>query len=122
MYESVCVFKCNQHRWIISSGSQELMIKLKPRKPRQKERERESRGGREVCVILSMLFVLTSCSLLPDRKDRSERPAAFNKTERKTSRGEDLNPAEENQIRGFITTVRLNSALWMFSLFYPLYF
>ena len=34
---------------------------------RERERER-AEGGREVCVILSMLFVLTSCSLLPDRK------------------------------------------------------
>lgn len=66
------------------------MITLKPRKSKA-----EAEGGREVCVILSMLFVLTSCSLLPDRKDRSERPA-FNKNERKTSRGAALNTAEEN--------------------------
>lgn len=73
------------------------MIKLKPRK-RKAERERKRREGgteRERCVILSMLFVLTSCSLLPDRKDRSERPA-FKKNERKTSGGEALNTAEEN--------------------------
>lgn len=51
-----------------------------------------------VCVILSMLFVLTSCSLLPDRKDCSERPA-FNREEIQPSQGEAVNAAEEESIQ-----------------------
>lgn len=34
-----------------------------------------------MCVILSMLFVLTSCSLLPDSGDRSERQAFTHREE-----------------------------------------
>lgn len=68
-----------------------------------------------MCVILSMLFVLTSCSLLPDRKDRSERPA-FNKNA--TSGGE----AEENstQPRNHYSTQTLPGDPCY--LFYPLVF
>ena len=41
MHESVCVFKCNYHSKIVSSGSQELMIRLEKSREQRVQREEE---------------------------------------------------------------------------------
>lgn len=69
-------------------------------------------GGREVCVILSMLFVLTSCSLLPDRKRAFREAGAQQEAEEgERRRRSEYSSGESDENGGIISTFGLSQAV-----------
>lgn len=91
--------------------SKELMIRSKPRKSKA-ESQRRGVGGREVCVILSMLFVLTSCSLLPDRKRAFREAGAQQEAEEgERRRRSEYSSRESDENGGIISTFGLSQAV-----------
>lgn len=98
------------------------MIRSKPRKSKA---ESQRRGGREVCVILSMLFVLTSCSLLPDRKRAFREAGAQQEAEEgERRRRSEYSSRESDENGGIISTFGLSQAPWilLLSFFLPCLF
>lgn len=99
------------------------MIRSKPRKSKAESQRRG--GGREVCVILSMLFVLTSCSLLPDRKRVFREAGAQQEAEEgERRRRSEYSSRESDENGGIISTFGLSQAPWilLLSFFLPCLF
>lgn len=88
------------------------MIRSKPRKSKAESQRRG--GGREVCVILSMLFVLTSCSLLPDRKRVFREAGAQQEAEEgERRRRSEYSSRESDENGGIISTFGLSQPPWI---------
>lgn len=102
------------------------MIRSKPRKSKaESQRRGVGGGGREVCVILSMLFVLTSCSLLPDRKRAFREAGAQQEAEEgERRRRSEYSSRDSDENGGIISTFGLSQAPWilLLSFFLPCLF